>query len=115
MRRWAFGLALAALLAALAPAHAQSSSAACHNGASFERWLEDFKRQAAAQGVSQRTLAAAAPLMKYDQTVVNKDRGGSVFAQTFLEFSDRMIAKYRVQSGTQKLQKQKDMFQRIEQ
>jgi len=104
-----------ALLAALAPARAQSSSATCHNGMSFERWLEDFKRQALTQGVSQRTLAAAAPLMVYDQTIVNKDRGGAVFSQTFLEFSDRMIAKYRVASGTQKLAKQKDMFQKIEQ
>jgi lytic murein transglycosylase len=115
MRRWAIGLALAALLPAVQSAQAQSSGTACHNGASFERWLEDFKRQARAQGISERTLAAAAPLMKYDQTIVNKDRGGAVFSQTFLEFSDRMIAKYRVQSGTQKLAKQKDMFQRIEQ
>jgi lytic murein transglycosylase len=115
MRRWTIGLALAALLPAVQAAQAQSSGAACHNGASFERWLEDFKRQAAAQGISQRTLAAAAPLMKYDQSIVNKDRGGSVFSQTFLEFSDRMIAKYRVASGIQKLGKQKDLFQRIEQ
>jgi lytic murein transglycosylase len=115
MWRWAIGLALAALLPAVQSAQAQSSSAACHNGMSFERWLEDFKRQALTQGVSQRTLAAAAPLMVYDQTIVNKDRGGAVFSQTFLEFSDRMIAKYRVASGTQKLAKQKDMFQKIEQ
>ncbi|MEA2927953.1 MAG: hypothetical protein QOG38_381 [Hyphomicrobiales bacterium] len=115
MWRWAIGLALAALLPAVQSAQAQSSSAVCHNGMSFERWLEDFKRQALTQGVSQRTLAAAAPLMVYDQTIVNKDRGGAVFSQTFLEFSDRMIAKYRVASGTQKLAKQKDMFQKIEQ
>jgi lytic murein transglycosylase len=114
MRRWIFaGLALALL--PVAHANAQSSGMACHNGMSFERWLDDFKKQARAQGITERTLAAAAPLMKFDQTVVNKDRGGHVFAQTFLEFSDRMIAKYRVQSGTQKLQKMKAMFDRIEQ
>ena len=114
MRRWLLaGVTIAALFTG-ASAQAQSSGAACHNGMSFERWLEDFKRQAATQGISQRTLAAAAPLMKFDQSIVNKDRGGAVFSQTFLEFSDRMIAKYRVASGTQKLQKQKDMFDRIE-
>ncbi len=116
MRRWVLaGLTVAALLPAVQSAQAQSQNASCHNGMSFERWLEDFKRQALTQGISQRTLAAAAPLMTFDQTIVNKDRGGAVFSQTFLEFSDRMIAKYRVASGTQKLQKQKDMFQRIEQ
>jgi lytic murein transglycosylase len=109
------GFTAAALVTAVQSAQAQSSSAACHNGMSFERWLDDFKRQALAQGISQRTLAAAAPLMVYDQTIVNKDRGGAVFSQTFLEFSDRMIAKYRIASGTQKLAKQKDLFQRIEQ
>ena len=115
MRQWVWAaLTAAALAATLQPAQAQTSGAACHNGMSFERWLEDFKRQALTQGISQPTLAAAAPLMKFDQSIVNKDRGGAVFSQTFLEFSDRMIAKYRVASGTQKLQKQKDMFDRIE-
>jgi lytic murein transglycosylase len=116
MRRWvlAAGVTVAVLLPAMQSVQAQPG-ATCHNGMSFERWLEDFKRQTAAQGISQRTLAAAAPLMVYDQTIVNKDRGGAVFSQTFLEFSDRMIAKYRIASGTQKLAKQKDMFQRIEQ
>jgi lytic murein transglycosylase len=109
------GLTAAAVLAGAAGAQAQTSGAACHNGASFEKWLADFKRQALTQGISQRTLAAAEPLMRFDQSIVNKDRGGHVFSQTFLEFSDRMIAKYRVQSGTQKLQKMKDMFQKIEQ
>ena len=115
MPRWMLaGLTAAALLSGLPIAQAQPGST-CHNGASFERWLADFKRQALTQGISQRTLAAAEPLMKFDQSVVNKDRGGAVFSQTFLEFSDRMIAKYRIASGTQKLQKQKDMFQKIEQ
>jgi lytic murein transglycosylase len=115
MPRWMLaGLTAAALLSGSPIAQAQPGST-CHNGASFERWLADFKRQALTQGISQRTLAAAEPLMKFDQSVVNKDRGGAVFSQTFLEFSDRMIAKYRIASGTQKLQKQKDMFQKIEQ
>jgi lytic murein transglycosylase len=115
MRRWILaGFTVAALFSAMPGAQAQSSGMACHNGMSFERWLDDFKKQAKAQGITDRTLAAAAPLMKYDQTIVNKDRGGHVFAQTFLEFSGRMIAKYRIASGTQKLQKMKDMFDRIE-
>ena len=114
MRRWILaGLALALL--PVVQANAQSSGMACHNGMTFERWLEDFKKQARAQGITDRTLASAAHLMKYDQSIVNKDRGGHVFSQTFLEFSGRMIAKYRIASGTQKLQKMKDMFDRIEQ
>ena len=59
------------------PALAQR--AACHRGASFEQWLDAFKREAVTQGVSQRAIAAASHLMVYDQQVVNKDRGQKVF------------------------------------
>ena len=69
----------------------------------FERWLDDFKREAVTQGVSQRTIASAAHLMVYDQQVVNKDRGQKVFSQTFLEFSDRMVAKHRIDGLIAKL------------
>ena len=37
------------------------SAAACHNGASFDRFLADLKQQAIAQGVSQRAIAKPRP------------------------------------------------------
>ena len=43
--------------------------------------------------------------MVYDQQVVNKDRGQKVFSQTFLEFSDRMVAKHRIDGGIQRIAK----------
>jgi len=104
--------ALAALLA-VTPALAQRAS--CHGGASFEQWLDKFKRDAVAAGVSQRALGAAAHLMVYDQSVVNKDRGQKVFSQTFLDFSDRMVAKHRIDGGIQRIAKNRALFQRIEQ
>ena len=95
------------------PALAQRG--ACHKGASFEQWLDAFKREAVAQGVSQRAIAAASHLMVYDQQVVNKDRGQKVFSQTFLEFSDRMVAKHRIDGGIQRIAKNRPLFQRVEQ
>ena len=89
--------AIAALAALTSPALAQR--AACHKGASFEQWLDAFKREAVAQGVSQRAIAASSHLMTYDQSVVKRDRGQKVFAQTFLEFSDRMVARHRIHGG----------------
>ena len=105
------GVATTLLLAS--PALAQR--AACHKGASFEQWLDAFKREAVADGVSQRAIAAAAHLMVYDQQVVNKDRGQKVFSQTFLEFSDRMVAKHRIDGGIQRIAKNRPLFQKVEQ
>jgi lytic murein transglycosylase len=107
-----FAIAFAAVLGA-SPAFAQR--AACHKGASFEQWLDAFKREAVTQGVSQRAIAAASHLMVYDQQVVNKDRGQKVFSQTFLEFSDRMVAKHRIDGGIQRIVKNRPLFQKIEQ
>lgn len=113
MRRWITTAATLGVLLAGAPvALAQTS---CRGGVSFERWLDEFKREAATQGVSQQTLAAAAHNMVYDQSVVNKDRGQKVFSQTFLEFSDRMVAKHRIDGGIQRIAKNRPLFTRIEQ
>ena len=68
-----------------------------------------------AQGVSQRTIAAAAPALTYDQHIVNIDRGQRVFTQTFLQFSDRMAAAYRIQRGQALIKSNAAVFSRIEQ
>jgi lytic murein transglycosylase len=107
---------IAAALAALVistPALAQR--AACHKGASFEQWLDQLKRDAVAEGVSPRTIAAASHHMVYDQSVVNKDRGQKVFSQTFLDFSDRMVARHRIDGGIQRIAKNRPLFSRLEQ
>src|SRR3954452_22534257 len=106
-------IALVTLAALTSPALAQRG--ACHKGASFEQWLDAFKREAVTQGVSQRAIAAGSPLMVYDQSVVNKDRGQKVFAQTFLDFSDRMVARHRIDGGIQRIAKNRPLFTRVEQ
>ena len=97
------------LVATAAPVSAQQC------GGGFERWLENFKQEAMSKGISQRTLAAAAPYMRFDQQVVNRDRGQRVFTQTFLEFSSRMVEGYRIGQGKQQLQRHAALFDRIEQ
>jgi lytic murein transglycosylase len=92
-----------------------SLAASCHNSGNFENWLTEFKREAAAQGISQRAITAASPGMIYDQRIVNIDRGQRVFNQTFLEFSTRMVASYRIQKGAQLIQQHAAIFQRVQQ
>ncbi len=94
---------------------AAQAAAPCRTGGPYEAWLANFEREAAAQGISQTAIAAAAPYLTYDQRIVNIDRGQRVFSQTFLEFSDRMAAAYRIQTGAAKIKANAPVFARIEQ
>ncbi len=89
-------------------------AASCHNGASFDKVLADLKQRAISEGVSQRTLAAAAPYLVYDQGIVNRDRGQRVFGQIFTQFAGRMAASYRMQQGQQRIQANQAAFARAE-
>jgi lytic murein transglycosylase len=80
----------------------------------FDRWLADFKNEAAAKGISPGAIAAAAPYLRFEQRIVNIDRGQRFFAQDFLKFSDRMVVKYRVTRGAQLVKKHATIFAAIE-
>src|SRR5262245_34692418 len=60
----------ATVIAFCAPhvAHAAPATApaTCRNTANFNTWLEQFKREAIAQGISQQAIATAAPYMVLD-------------------------------------------------
>ncbi|MBX9773230.1 MAG: lytic murein transglycosylase [Xanthobacteraceae bacterium] len=104
-------LPLMTLIAAGVPALAQST---CRNTANFDQWLAEFKREAAAQKISASAIAAASPYLKFDQRIINIDRGQRFFAQNFLDFSKKVIPAYRLQRGAQLIKKQDELFRRIE-
>ena len=95
---WKSIIALSAGLLAAGAAHA----APCRTGGPYGAWLADLEREATAQGVSQRTISTVAPYLTYDQRIVNIDHGQRVFTQTYLQFSDRMAAAYRIQRGARR-------------
>ncbi len=86
----------------------------CKGQPSFENWVRSFKQEARGAGISARTLASASKQFGYDKSVVKKDRRQGVFSQSFLQFSDRMVAQYRLDSGRKNLKKLKTTFSRIE-
>jgi lytic murein transglycosylase len=104
------GAALTALFAP--PAFAANCG---KTAAGFEQWLQSFKQQAAAQGISQPVISQALDGVSYDPAVIAKDRGQSVFAQSFLQFSDRMVNGNRLQIGSGLLKKNADTFARVQQ
>jgi lytic murein transglycosylase len=105
-------LLAAALAGAAVPAHAQNAN--CRNTGSFDRWLADFKKDAAAQKISQAAINAASPHLVLDQKIIGIDRGQRFFAQSFLDFSKKVIPAYRLQRGAQLIKKYDSIFQRID-
>jgi lytic murein transglycosylase len=103
-------------LAALCAAGSAVAAAAvpCRTGGPYDKWLAEFEREALAEGISQQAIAAAAPYLTYDQRIVNIDHGQRVFTQTFLEFSDRMAAAYRIQRGAALIKTDAPIFARID-
>jgi lytic murein transglycosylase len=98
----------------LALAAAQPAKADCKNSTDFDSWLANFRQEALAEGISANTLEAVGPLLIYDQGIIKQDRSQGVFAQSFLQFSDRMVSKFRLQQGAAQIKKHKTVFARIE-
>ncbi len=104
-------LAVVALVFASALARADVP---CRTSGSYESWLAGVEHEAVTGGISQRAIAQAKPYLTYDQRIVNIDHGQRVFTQTFVEFSGRMAAAYRITHGQELIKKYGPVFARIE-
>ena len=86
----------------------------CQNTASFERWFADFRKEAAAKGISRATISAALDGMTMDPGIIARDRRQSFFAQSFAAFAGKLISQNRVQNGTAKLRQHRDLLAKVE-
>ena len=80
----------------------------------FESWLESFKQEAAAQGISQRTIASALNGVAYDPAIISRDHSQGVFQQSFEQFSGRMVSPDRLRKGANMLKRYGSILERIE-
>ena len=80
----------------------------------FDNWLEAFKHEASAQGLSQRTIASALNGVAYDPAVIARDRSQSVFQQSFEQFSGRAVSPSRLRKGANMLKRYGSILERIE-
>ncbi len=91
-----------------------AADAACRNTGNFNTWLADFRAEARAAGISDRTIREALGNVSYSKKVVGNDRRQVVFSLSFLDFSSRLISQNRLNVGRSRLKKNASMFQRIE-
>jgi lytic murein transglycosylase len=106
-------VALAAAILALSNPAARAD-VPCRTSGPYTAWLAGLEHEAGSDGISQHAIAEAAPYLKYDQRIVNIDRGQRVFTQTFLEFSQRMAAAYRISGAQARIKKYAPVFARID-
>lgn len=90
-----------------------ASAATCGTG-SFESWLDNFKKEAAAEGISQQAISQGLNGVTLDNTVLSRDRSQHVFRQSFEEFSGRMVPP-RLAVGANKMKQFGSVLSRIEQ
>jgi lytic murein transglycosylase len=92
---------------------APTFAAQCNHKGGFDAFLADYKKEAAAQGISKRGLAALDGIT-IDDAVIAADRRQRVFDQSFEQFSGRMISKSRLAKGQKMMLMHASMLQRIE-
>jgi lytic murein transglycosylase len=98
--------------AVLAWPAAPALAAPCGTG-SFQAWLDDFRNDAAAKGISQSAITAGLNGLTLDQGVLSRDRSQRVFSQSFEEFSGRMVPP-RLTRGANMLKQYGSVLGRIE-
>jgi lytic murein transglycosylase len=111
--------ALAALAATIAlgagaPAAQTSNPTNCQNTGRFETWLANFRREAAAEGVSQATLAAVLDDMTLDPGIIARDRRQTFFGQSFVDFRGKLISRNRLSNGQRQMERHRATFARAE-
>jgi lytic murein transglycosylase len=102
-----------ALSAVLALPAASALAATCGTG-NFQAWLDEFKSEAAAKGISQAAIASGLNGVTLDQSVLSRDRSQKVFSQSFEEFSGRMVPP-RMTRGANMMKQYGSVLGRIEQ
>ncbi|MGE0055234.1 MAG: lytic transglycosylase domain-containing protein [Hyphomicrobium sp.] len=75
-------------------------AASCGNtSAGFSSWLSDFKKRAAANGISSRTINSALAGVTYDSRVIHYDRNQHSFKLSFDQFYRRRVDSAMIAKG----------------
>ena len=91
-------------------------AASCGESATgFDSWLENFKAEAASQGISRSTLASALTDVSYDRKVIGLDRGQRSFKLSFEAFYARRVSNGLIAKGRNLMQTYGSTLSRIEQ
>ncbi|MEP4806382.1 MAG: lytic murein transglycosylase, partial [Hyphomicrobiales bacterium] len=86
----------------------------CSPSTSFAEFKDGIAEEALAANVSSRIVKRIVPSLSYSKSVIAADRKQGVFAQSFLQFSGRMVAPYRISGGRDRLKRYAKTFKKVE-
>jgi lytic murein transglycosylase len=83
--------------------------------ADFRAWREDFRRYAASQGISERTLTQALGKVRYRQRIIELDRYQPEFVRAIWQYLDTAVSSTRIENGRNKLADHRATAEQMEQ
>ncbi len=86
-----------------------------NNAAGFEAWVQDFKQEAAGQGVSRSVLDKAFANVRYNTATIRADRGQKSFKLSFEQFMQKRGGQAIISRGKGMKKSNAALFARIEQ
>lgn len=100
---------------AVSVAPAASFAAQCGNNASgFDSWVGDFKQEAAARGVSSKTLDRAFANVSYAKATIRADRGQKSFKLSLQQFMQKRGGSAIISRGKKLKVQNAGLFQQLE-
>lgn len=90
------------------------AQATCQITGSFNAFKQGVVEEALSVGVSPDLVRAVVPGLQFSNSVIAADRKQGVFAQSFFQFSGRMVAPYRVTGAQQRLRRYASTFDHVE-
>lgn len=116
MRMMKFALVAFTVAGALHAVPAAAAAAQCGNtGAGFAAWVDDFKQQAAANGVSRSVLDRAFSNVNYNPATIRADRGQKSFKLSFDQFMKKRGGATIISRGRSMARSNAALFANIEQ
>lgn len=79
----------------------------------FAVWVQEYKRDAAAQGISQGLLDKAFHNLAPNERVIELDRRQPEGTMTFAQYKQRVISQQRINEGRRKLAQHRALLERV--
>ena len=80
----------------------------------FQRWMDGFRRRARAAGIRDSVFTTAFQGVRYDESVVQRDRNQSEFTKQIWDYLDTAVSDGRVSNGRSALSQNKKTLSEIE-
>jgi membrane-bound lytic murein transglycosylase B len=81
----------------------------------FAQWIEGFRARALAQGIAASVIDSAFRGVRYNASVIERDRNQGEFTRTIWDYLDSAVSEERIANGRAALKANADLLARIEQ